>query len=288
MVGTVSQTEYISPIDIMYTLTMRKKATLSLSENRSHDRKGLHHLVAARLGTKIANGELQSGLVLPNENVLCEELGVSRTVLREAVKVLASKGLVEVRRKTGTRVRPTADWSMLDAEVLAWLFAGPVVPSTLAHLLDFRKMIEPAAARMATESATPQELLKIDLAYRKMEEVADEVAPSVEADLSFHLAILEATHNPFLHSFGSLIRSALRASFRYTSSNHALYLQSLKLHGAVIEAMKAREGALAERAMSAMLTQTSSDIAEQSAWKAKSKAKKNGPKERQLKVKASA
>ena len=272
----------------MYTLKRMSKTILSLSENRSPDRGGLYHIVAARLGTQIANGKLQSGLVLPNENVLCEELGVSRTVLREAIKVLASKGLVEVRRKTGTRVRPATDWSMLDAEVLAWIFAGPVVPETLAYLIDFRKMIEPAAARMATDSATPQELLKIDLAYRRMEEVANEVVPSVEADLSFHLAILEATHNPFLRSFGSLIRSALRGSFRYTSSNHALYLHSLKLHRAVFEAMKARDGALAEWAMVAMLTQTSSDIAEQSAWKAKSKATRSGSQQRHSKVKASA
>lgn len=272
----------------MYTLTMTSKTPLLLPEGRLRDRKGLHHHVAARLGTQISTGQLRPGLVLPNENVLCEELGVSRTALREAIKVLDSKGLVEVRRKTGTRVRPQSDWNMLDAEVLAWLFAGPVVPSTLAHLLDFRKLIEPGAARIATQLSTPQELLRVDLAYRKMEEVAEQVAPSVEADLSFHLAILEATHNPFLRSFGSLIRSALQASFRYTSSNHALYLQSLKLHGAVIEAMKARNGELAEQAMYTMLIQTSADIAEQAAWKAKSEPAKRRARKGQSEVKASA
>lgn len=259
----------------MYNVNIMRKSILSISKNPSHSRKGLHHFVAAQLGTQIANGTLEPNLVLPNENALCEKLGVSRTVLRESIKVLASKGLVDVRRKTGTRVRPASDWSMLDAEVLAWIFAGVPNPTTLGHLLEFRKMIEPVAARIASESATPQEVMKIEVAYRKMEEVADKVAPSVEADLSFHLAILEATHNPFVRSFGALIRSALQASFRYTSSNHALYLQSLKLHGAVIAAIKDRDGVVAEQAMYAMLAQTALDITEQSAWQSNSKSGKS-------------
>ena len=228
------------------------------------DRRSLHHQVAARIGGLIADGTVTPGTVLPNESELGNEFGVSRTVLREAMKVLGSKGLVEVRRKTGTRVRPASDWSMLDAEVLGWFFTGGEVPSMLSHLLDFRRLVEPAAARMAAEFGTPEELQRIATCYLQMEAVADDVAASVEADLSFHLALLEATHNPFLRSFGGLIQSALRASFRFTSSNHELYLQSLKLHKKVCDAVTARKGKLAESAMTTMLSQTSEDIVRQS------------------------
>jgi DNA-binding FadR family transcriptional regulator len=250
---------------ICILLAVKSKWTWTLPSSPSQDRKSLHHQVAGRIGALIGNGSLAPGTVLPNENELGNELGVSRTVLREAMKVLGSKGLVEVRRKTGTRVRPDTDWNMLDAEVLAWFFAGTKIPSTLSYLLDLRRLIEPAAARMAAELGTQEEVKKIQASYLQMEAMADDVAASVEADLSFHLALLEATHNPFLRSFGALIQSALRASFRFTNSNHDLYLQSLKLHKKVCDAVTARKGNLAEKSMMTVLSQTSEDIVQQSA-----------------------
>jgi DNA-binding FadR family transcriptional regulator len=226
-------------------------------------RPGLHHELADRIGSLIAQGALKPGTVLPNEKTLGEEFGVSRTALREAIKVLASKGLVEVRRKTGTRVHPPEEWNMLDPEVLGWLFSGSGVPPALADLMDVRKVVEPAAARMAAQRATAKDVAEIREAWLGMEQATGDVPTSVEADLRFHLAVLEATHNVFMRPFGALIQAALRASFRLTNSNPALYRKSLINHRLVLEAVEVRNGDEAESAMVAMLRQTAMDIATQ-------------------------
>ncbi|HXR38734.1 MAG TPA: FadR/GntR family transcriptional regulator [Terracidiphilus sp.] len=226
-------------------------------------RPSLHHEVAGKIGSLIAQGSIAPGAVLPNEAALGGEFGVSRTALREVIKVLASKGLVEVRRKTGTRVRPHAEWNMLDPEVLSWLFSGTGIPPGLTDLMEVRKVVEPAAARMAALRATSEDLAEIRDAYLGMERATGDLPSSVESDLRFHLAVLEATHNVFMRPFGALIQAALRASFRLTSSNSALYRKTLTLHRAVVNAIEAGKGDEAEAAMLAVLSQTSKDIATQ-------------------------
>jgi DNA-binding FadR family transcriptional regulator len=200
--------------------------------------------------------------VLPNEASLGNEFGVSRTVLREAIKVLATKGLVEVRRKTGTRVRPHGKWNMLDPEVLSWSFSGSGLPAGLTDLLEVRKVVEPAGARMAAERGSSEDYAEIEAAYRMMEAASNDLQSSIEPDLRFHLAVLEATHNVFMRPFGALIQTALRASFRLTSTkgNNVAYRRSLALHRKVKEEIKAGSAAKAEKAMVAVLVQTSRDI----------------------------
>jgi DNA-binding FadR family transcriptional regulator len=234
-------------------------------------RASLHHQIAGEIGSLIGQGSLAPGSVLPNESLLGAEFGVSRTALREAIKVLAAKGLVEVRRKTGTRVRPHADWNMLDPEVLSWLFSGTGLPAGLTDLLEVRKIVEPAGARMAAERATAEDLAEIEEAYFAMEAAASDLPSSIEPDLRFHLAVLEAAHNAFMRPFGALIQTALRASFRLTSSNSISYRRTLTLHRAVMEAVKSGSGDEAEAAMLSVLAQTSRDIAAefQTASKAK-------------------
>lgn len=236
----------------------REPATNSLP------RLSLHHEVAGRIGSLIAQGSIKPGAVLPNEAALGTEFGVSRTALREAIKVLASKGLVEVRRKTGTRVRPRSEWSMLDPEVLSWLFSGTGVPAGMLDLLEVRKVVEPAAARMAAIRATQDDLVEIRNAYLGMERATDDLPSSVESDLRLHLSVLEAAHNVFMRPFGALIQAALRASFRLTNSNSTLYGKSLTLHRALVDAIESRDGDKSETAMLAILKQTSKDIATQS------------------------
>jgi DNA-binding FadR family transcriptional regulator len=226
-------------------------------------RLGLHHEIAGRIGFLIAQGRIKPGVVLPNEAALGTEFGVSRTALREAIKVLASKGLVEVRRKTGTRVRQHAEWNMLDPEVLSWLFSGNGIPAGMPDLLEVRKVVEPAAARMAALRATAEDVAEIREAFSGMERATNDLSSSVESDLQFHLAVLEATHNVFIRPFGALIQAALRASFRLTNSNNVLYRRSLTLHRAVVESIESGNGDESETAMLAVLGQTSKDIATQ-------------------------
>jgi DNA-binding FadR family transcriptional regulator len=220
----------------------------------------LHAQVARAIGLQILEGKLAPGLVLPNESDFGMQLGVSRTALREAVKVLAAKGLVEVRRKTGTRVRPRNEWNALDPDVLQWLFSGTGFALAVPDLLELRLIIEPAAAKLAAERATPEELAEIEKALQGMETAIEDSASSVESDLRFHLAILEATHNTFMRPFGALIQEALRASFKLTNRDREAFKRSLGRHRAVFEAIRDRYPEGAEAAMQTVLKRTSEDI----------------------------
>ncbi len=224
-------------------------------------RQTLHNEVARQLGSSIAQGEIPPGATLPNEADLSLQFNVSRTVLREAVKVIASKGMVEIKRKTGTRVRPRGDWNMLDPQVLGWFFSGIDVSEGLADLLEVRRQIEPQAAALAAERATATDLEKIEAAYRGMTDATEDLRASVAADLKFHLAILEATHNIFMLPFGAMIQAALAQSFQLTNQDRPAYLRSLVLHRAVASAIRDRDSHSAMSAMLAVLDQTSEDIA---------------------------
>jgi len=203
-------------------------------------------------------------------------MGVSRTALREAMKVLSAKGLVEVRRKTGTRIRPRTDWNMLDPEVLSWMFSEGGTPVGLDQLIEIRRVMEPIAAGMAARRATDEEIADIARAFERMTSAKSRLASSIDPDLRFHLAIFNATHNIFMRSFGTLIQSALRASFRLTSTNNAAYKRTLTLHGEILRAIQAKNGIRAERAMLALLDQTSSELHE----KMRPPASKKGAKRR--------
>jgi len=223
-------------------------------------RKNLHGQIAEHLGMQIVGGTLPPGEILPNEMALATALDVSRTAIREAIKVLTSKGLIEVRRKTGTRVRPRRDWNALDPDVLMWQFAGDGLPIGITDLLELRKLIEPAAARFAAERGSPENLLEIEEAFAEMKKSVGKTAVAVEADLRFHMAILEATHNSFMRPFGALIAAALKASFRLTNADETAYKLSLRKHGAVLKAIVDRTPLQAEQAMLKILEGTRVDI----------------------------
>jgi len=234
----------------------------------------LHAQVAREIGLQILEGKLMPGAVLPNEADFGMQLGVSRTALREAVKVLAAKGLVEVRRKTGTRVRPQHDWNALDPDVLNWLFSSKGFAVGIPDLLELRLIIEPAGARLAAERATAENLAEIESALQGMETAIEDSASSVESDLKFHLAILEATHNTFMRPFGALIQEALRASFKLTNRDRAAFEKSLCRHRNVFEAIRERNPEAAEVAMQIVLNRTSEDIERSLPQKTARKTKK--------------
>jgi DNA-binding FadR family transcriptional regulator len=219
----------------------------------------LHGQIAEFLGRSILSGELSPGEVLPNEAALGASLRVSRTAIREAVKVLTSKGLVEVRRKTGTRVRGQDGWNRLDPDVLAWQFgdaASDPISESILDLLELREVIEPAAAQLAAERADGDDMSRIDAAFAGMEEAIGDAEAAVEADLAFHLAILRASHNVYMLPFGALIQAALRASFRTTNQDRTAYRESLFVHADVLEAIRVRNGELAAEAMRGLLSET--------------------------------
>ena len=147
------------------------------------------------------SGDIRPGEGLPNTQDLSAELGVSRSSLREAIKVLGAKGMLEVRPRTGTRVLPRSSWNLMDPELLGW--CGPSLdPDLVRSLLECRELIEPGAAAMAAQRATNTQLAIIEAALERMAQAAS-LDERVEADLDFHVAVLRASGNPFLAQWGS-------------------------------------------------------------------------------------
>jgi DNA-binding FadR family transcriptional regulator len=149
---------------------------------------------------------------MPNEDHLAAELGVSRTVVREAIKVLQAKGLVEVKPRTGTRVRPRRSWHLLDADVVAWQFADMERGEDMRELYEIRATIEATAARLAAERRTEEQLDEIEAHQRRIEAAAAEPMALRAADLDFHGAVVDAAHNSLLSHVSAMIRVALEAA----------------------------------------------------------------------------
>src|SRR6478609_226560 len=155
---------------------------------------GIHAGVVQGIGRRIVRGELAPGEILPEQGEWSRMLGVSRTVVREATKVLAAKGLVESRSKRGTVVLPRSDWRLLDPDVLAWLSEAGLDPEFLRGMFEVRRIIEPAVARLAAERATPDELAAIQVPFEAMASAHDETT-YLEADIRYHSQLVAATHN---------------------------------------------------------------------------------------------
>ena len=227
---------------------------------RASTRPNIHTQVVDELAERIVRGDLKPGDVLPNENDLGAQLNVSRTALREAIKTLAAKGLIEARPKTGTRVRPQVHWNMLDPDVLSWIFATGPFEDYADGLFEIRFIFEPEAAALAAGKCTKSALAEIDRAFRDMEIAGEDLEAGVEPDLRFHQSILKATENKFLVSLGALIESALAASFRLSSSYPGAKSNSLPLHKAVLDAIRAGNADKARKAMRILLTSAVDDI----------------------------
>lgn len=223
-------------------------------------RRSIHGRIAHEIGQQILHGDLAPGEVLPSETALGEEFGVSRTVLREAIKVLAAKGMVESRPKVGTRVRERDHWNMLDPDVLSWSLASHEAESYAAGVTEMRHILEPAGAALAAERATAGQLRRIRLAYEAMAAAGADLERSIPHDLRFHQSILEATGNAFLASMGHMIESALAFSFQISARARDNSAYSLPLHQAVLERIEARDAAGAQAAMLRLLENARGEI----------------------------
>jgi GntR family galactonate operon transcriptional repressor len=210
-------------------------------------RRGLHGRVVDELGMRIVGGAWDPGTPLPNEDELASELGVSRTVVREAVKALQAKGLVEVRPKTGTRVRPRRAWHLLDADIVAWQFTDMERSEDLRELYEVRASIAAAAARLAAVRRTDEQLAVIEAHQRRIASAAAEPLARRVADLDFHAAVVDAAHNSLLAHVGAMVRVALDSAA--TPAASLSDEEAGGLRAAVIEAIRARDGEAAEKAM---------------------------------------
>ena len=215
--------------------------------------------VVEEIGLRILNGTYTPSQSLPIEPQLMAELRISRTVLREAIKILAAKGLIVSRPKSGTQVRPSRYWNLLDPVVLD-LYCRVFDYSEFAqNFQKLRVIIEPEAAAMAADQRTERQLRELETAYAAMK-AADDVADWTSADLAFHEAILEATGNPFIQPLGSLIHAALNTLLFHSAETSANPFDSLRVHGLVLDAIRRRDAHAARRAMNRLLTGTGLSI----------------------------
>jgi DNA-binding FadR family transcriptional regulator len=175
-------------------------------------RLNLREQVMNELGLAIARGELAPGDTLPKEADLSDEYGVSRTVVREAIKGLTARGLVESRARVGTTVCPRSEWKLLDADVLSWTFQSNRRSKALWELTEMRLVVEPEAARWAAERADAEEKAYIEQCFRQLEAAVGDREAWIQADVNYHDSILMACHNDLVMNLVSTLRSALHES----------------------------------------------------------------------------
>lgn len=173
--------------------------------------------VVNELGRGIVTGQLPEGSLLPGDQELLTRYRVSRTVLREALKTLSAKGLVQARARVGTRVQPRGGWNLFDPDVLVWHAEAGFRPEFLAHLAEIRMALEPEAAALAALRRTPADLDKINSWAEQMARPTISLDDFVRADLGFHLAVAEAAANPFFISISTLIEVVLVAMLTISS-----------------------------------------------------------------------
>jgi DNA-binding FadR family transcriptional regulator len=222
-------------------------------ESRTFSRRSLHGQVAHDIGRQILGGLVKPGDLLPNETELSHRLGVSRTALREAIKVLAGKGLIESRPKTGTRVRPRANWNFLDPDVLAWASDGATAKHFTDELYELRRVIEPAAAAFAAERASRAELAQMEAGVARMAAAAAEDGRMNSGEIAFHNAILQASGNELFRSLGSVVEVALAISLQLSPPRHRRLQESLAQHRAVLDAVRRQDSAGAREAMKRLI-----------------------------------
>ncbi len=208
----------------------------------------LHGRVAHEIGRKIASGQIAEGEALPREAELAARYGVSRQAIREALKVLAAKGLIHTRRRAGTFITSRCNWNLLDPDVLAWHSPAALSPDFLADLIELRLLIEPGAAALAATRGKPENIARIRAALRAMHEAQTEPA-RYAADVEFHVAIFAASGNVLIDRLSRILAPLLEASFREQGNLAASIEEALAQHDAIYEGIAAGDPVRARQAM---------------------------------------
>ncbi|MEU8381192.1 FadR/GntR family transcriptional regulator [Streptosporangium sp. NPDC048865] len=221
-------------------------------------RSGAHERVVASIGTSIVAGDLKPDDDLDTAD-LQERFGVSRTAIREALRVLTAKGLVGARPRRGTFVAPREEWVLLDPDVLRWRFADRVDETFLDELGEVRLTVEPAVARFAALRRTDRDLADLEDALAAMRTADDDPHLQVEADLAFHTALLRAAHNELLTQMAVVIEAGLRLRDQFVHNTMAS--EPTDKHAEVLLAVRARRPKAAEVAMRSLIERSIEDVA---------------------------
>ena len=222
-------------------------------------RRPAHLALAQRLGIAIVTGRHQPGSILPGEIELADNFGVSRSVIRESLRMLTAKGLVESRPKIGTRVRERAAWNLLDPELLGWMFEGAPPLGFVRSLFQLRMIVEPAAAELAAELRSARQIGEMGYALETMSHHGLATDAGRAADQQFHALILEATDSELLVSLSASIAAAVRWTtfFKYRRDKHPR--DPMPEHRRLFEAIANRDAAAAGEATRALIRQAERD-----------------------------
>lgn len=217
--------------------------------------------VTAALALDICDDRYSPGTLLPRENDLCDLYGVSRTVIRESLKILESKGMVKSRSRVGTVVCDKEDWNILDAQVLDWI--GPRIYDfdLVGCILEARRTIEPVAAELAATRATTQDVADLEKAWVAMRELEGNNERFTEADVAFHTILLRASHNQVFRQLSGIIHAALKYSLSTSNKAVERHDEALDIHRELVEALRMRNGTAARDCSTRMLDLAARDLA---------------------------
>ena len=216
-------------------------------------------MAAEHIGRRIVSGELRPGTTLPNSTELARQLSIARPALREALKLLAGKGLVESTPRRGTVVRSPDVWNSLDEDVLSWQLGESPNAAFVRDLFELRRIIEPEAAACAAHRATQTMLSDIENALHVMESAETKSSASIKADVAFHLSILVASGNGFLMSFAPAIRTSLTMVFSFQRTVCPDRDHFVPGHRAIVDAIRRGDPDGARSAVRALLIKSESD-----------------------------
>ncbi len=226
---------------------------------RRYPDRGLTGRTVHEIGLRIVRGELAVGETL-NVEELGERFDVSRTVIREALRVLSAKGLVDARPKRGTFVRDRENWNLLDPDVLEWRFKAAADTTVYEQLAEVRAIVEPAGAALAAQRSTRADLRLMERALEDMAAAGDDPAALTEADLRFHRALLGAAHNELLEQLEIVIEIGLRARDTLVHGHRVSPRASVRAHRRVLDAVRAQDPEGARRAMLDLLEMAAEDV----------------------------
>jgi len=231
----------------------RKGKPATGADNKKVSALRLHGAIARDIGTKIASGKYKPGSLLTGEILASDRLKVSRTAYREAVRILAAKGLVESRPKVGTKVNPIEQWHLLDPELLGWIFEFKPDNGMLTHIFELRKIIEPNVAALAASRRSKHDLNELAVSLEGMATHGFNTEEGRIADQKFHAALLKASGNAFLASLTTSIAAAVTWTTVFKLRRSALTRDSVLDHRRVYEAVAAGNPKAAFKAMEQLI-----------------------------------
>lgn len=221
-----------------------------------YPQRGLHGQLVDSIGRQIISGHFAAGETL-DIGALQTEHDISKTALREALRVLAGKGMVEARQKRGTVVRPASAWNLLDPDILRWQMHG-AGPEMLVALDEVRAIVEPSSAYLAAQRRTDEDVAALEAALAEMVRTAEDPPAHAAADVAFHRTLLTASGNDLLARIGAVFEAVLRARDELVhSEGHREDFEAP--HAAVLDAVRDRDPERAQEAMRALLEKARTD-----------------------------